>query len=165
MASKTSNPMEKESEVLQRRQARAMSPFEDMDRMFDSIFPARWPQLLGRGWPEWARRTETKIPAVDVLDQDSQVIVRAEVPGVKKEDLEISVTDNAVTIRGSTKREKKQEEGEYYRCEMSCGEFSRTVGLPTGIDSNKAKATFKDGILELTLPKVATSKRRSITVE
>ena len=99
------------------------------------------------------------------MDKEEVVIVRAEVPGMKKEDLEVSVTDNTVTIRGSTKHEEKTEEGEYYRCEISRGEFSRTVGLPAEVDGDKAKATFKDGVLELTLPKVAVSKRRSIKVE
>jgi HSP20 family protein len=70
-----------------------------------------------------------------------------------------------ITIKGSTRREEKEEKGEYYRCEISRGSFARTVALPDNVDSSKAKATFKDGILELVMPKREQSKRRTIAVE
>ena len=76
-----------------------------------------------------------------------------------------SVDENAVTIKAATKREEKEERGDYYRCEISQGAFARTVGLPAEIEVSKAKATFKDGLLKLSLPKLEKSKRRSITVE
>lgn len=91
--------------------------------------------------------------------------MRAEVPGVKKEDLDVSTTDNTVTIKGSTRHEEKEEKGDYYRSEITRGSFSRTVALPSEVDSAKAKARYKDGILELTLPKVNKSKRRTVKVE
>jgi HSP20 family protein len=106
-----------------------------------------------------------RTPRVDVIDRDNDIVVKAEIPGVKKEDLDVSMTDTTVTIKGSTSHEEKHEKGNYYRCEISRGAFSRTVALPSNVDTDKAKAVFNDGILELTIPKVEKAKRKSITVE
>lgn len=105
------------------------------------------------------------MPKVDVIDRDDEVVVRAEIPGVAKDDLDISVTDNTVTIKGETKRESKEEKGDYYRCEISRGTFARTLPLPANVDSDSAKAKFEDGVLELTIPKVEKAKRRTIKVD
>lgn len=153
------------SREIQRRTATVTNPWDEMDRFFESSFPrslfrsGRWP------WPEWAQRFESKIPAVDIIDRPDHILIRAEVPGVKKEDLDVSVSDNLVTIRATTKYEEEKEEGEYFRREMSHGEYSRSVRLPADVDSGEARATFRDGILELSLPKTAPSKRRPIKVE
>lgn len=150
-------------EIQRRGSAGPISPWEEMDRFFENAFPR---SLLRFGrWPEWAPRFEGKLPAVDVIDRPDHIVVRAEVPGVRKEDLDVSVSDNLVTIRATTKHEEEKEEGQYYRREMSRGEYSRSVSLPADVDSAEAKATFKDGVLELTLPKIAPSKRRSVKVE
>jgi HSP20 family protein len=153
--------------------ARGLSPFEEMDRMFDDFFSRGMRPLWGdfdrlfEGFlPRRARPVlETRFPRVDVLDRDEDVLVRAELPGVEKKDLDISVTDNTVTIKGSTKHEEEETRGEYYRCEISRGAFARTVSLPAEVDSDKCKAQFKEGILELTMPKIERSKRRTIKVE
>jgi HSP20 family protein len=154
------------SQEIQRRSAAIPSPWDDIDRFFEGAFPGapfrfgRWP------WPEWTPRFESKLPAVDVIDRPDHILVRAEIPGVKKEDLDVSVSDDMVTIRATSKyEEEKKEEGEYYRREMRQGEYSRSIGLPANVDSAEARASFKDGILELTLPKTAPSKRRSVKVE
>jgi len=75
------------------------------------------------------------------------------------------VTKNTVTIKGSTSHEEKEEKGDYYRSEMSRGSYSRTLALPSDVEADKAKAKFKDGVLELTLPKLKKAKRRSVKVE
>jgi HSP20 family protein len=149
--------------------ARALRPFEEMERverMFDEFF--------GRGWlrplrfermPELSLGWEGRLPKLDVIDRDNEVVVRAEVPGVKKEDLEISVTGDLFTIKGQTKREEKEEKGDYYRCEVSQGTFSRTVTLPAMVDEAGAKAQLKDGMLEITLPKTEKSKKRAIKID
>jgi HSP20 family protein len=93
------------------------------------------------------------------------VVVKAELPGVQKDDINVSVTDSSVTIKGSTSHEEKEEKGNYYRREISRGSFSRTVALPSDVDADKAKANFTDGILVLTIPKVEKSHRKSVTVE
>lgn len=147
---------------------RALSPFEEMDRLFEAMTPRGWLRPMRWEWPalaEMARPLEGRMPKVDVIERDDEVVVKAEVPGVKKEDLDISVTDNTVTVRGCTSHELKEDAGDYYRMEMSRGEFSRTVALPADVDGDKAKASYKDGVLELVLPKVAKAKRRSIKVE
>lgn len=147
---------------------RALSPFEEMDRFFDNFIhrgfmrPFRW-ELPA--WGEAGAPFEGRMPKVDVIDRDNEVVVKAEIPGVNKEDLEVSTTDNTVTIKGTTSHEEKEEKGDFYRCEISRGSFSRTVALPSDVDNSKAKASFKNGILELTLPKVSKSKRRSIKVD
>lgn len=155
--------------ALQRTQSmRAMSPFEEMEKMMGSFFPRGWlhPLLWERPFTrELALPFEGKLPRVDVIDRDEEILVRAEVPGVDKKDLEISVSENAVTINGKTSHEEKEEKGNYYRCEVSRGAFARTVALPSDVDADKAKTSFKDGVLELTLPKVTKSKRRTITLD
>lgn len=146
----------------------AMSPFEEMERMMESFFPRSWsrpslwerPFMGGLGLP-----FEGRLPRVDVIDRDEEVLVRAEVPGVDKKDIEISVSENTVTINGKTSHEEKEEKGNYYRCEVTRGVFSRTVALPGEVDADKAQTSLKDGVLELTLPKVAKSKRHTIKLE
>jgi HSP20 family protein len=104
-------------------------------------------------------------PQVDVIDRDAEVVIKAEVPGVDRKDLSVTVTDDTVTIRGEKKREEKVEKGDYYRCEIERGEFVRTVALPAGVDGAKARATFKDGVLELSLPKSEKVKRHNVTID
>lgn len=150
------------------RPVRALSPFEDMDRWFDNFFPRGWMRPFRMDWPAWseiAGSAEVRVPKVDVIDRDEEVIVRAEVPGVKKGDLSVSVSDNVVTIKGETKREEKKEKGDYYHCEISRGAFTRSVVLPHYVDSDRAKAVFENGVLELTLPKVEKAKRRTVKID
>ncbi len=151
---------------LQKAPSRALRPFEEMERMFDDFF--------GRGWlrpsrfermPELSPAWEGRLPKLDVIDRDNEVVVRVEVPGVKKEDLEISVTGDLFTIKGQTRSEQKEEKGDYYRCEVSQGSFSRTVTLPATVDEAGAKAQLKDGMLEVTLPKTEKSKKRAIKID
>lgn len=157
----------KGQEVQKVSPARALSPFEEMDRMFDSFLRRGWMRPWRFEWPSFPEMTlpEMRMPKVDVIDRDSEIVVHAEVPGVDKKDIDISVSDNAVTIKGEMRHEEKEEKGDYYRCEISHGAFSRTVTLPADVDSAKARASFKDGMLELTLPKMEKAKRHSIRVE
>lgn len=146
-------------------QTRGVSPFDEMDRMFEGFFPRRWMQPFHWEMPHWPNMPEIKAPKVDIIDRDKEVVVKAELPGVAKEDIDLSMTDNSVTIKGSTSHEEKEEKGNYYRSEISRGSFSRTVALPAEVDAENAKATFNDGILELVIPKVERSHRKSVTVE
>lgn len=155
-------------EVHGTRPVRALSPFPEMDHLFEGFFPRGWMRPHRWEWPSWdevAAPFAGRMPKVDVIDRDGEIVVRAEVPGISKDDLDVSVSDNAVTIKGETKREQKEEKGDYYRCEISTGSFARTVALPDYVNPDAAKAQFRDGILELTLPKVEKSKRRSIRVD
>ncbi len=157
-----------EGEVQRISRPRTLSPFEEMDRLFESVFPRGWLRPMRWEWPslgELAAPFEGRLPKVDVVDRDNDILVRAELPGVDKKDVDISITDNTVTIHATTRRESTEEEGEYYRREISQGAFSRTLALPAEVDADGAKASFKDGILELTVPKVAKAKRRRIEVQ
>lgn len=156
----------KSGEVQQPR--RMMSPFDEIEHYFDRLLPRGWmdPFHWERPrWPELGAAFEGRMPRVDVIDRDDEIVVHAELPGVDKDDLDVSMTDNTVTIKGSARREEKEEKGDYYRCEISRGTFARTVTLPGDVDAEKAEANFKDGVLELTLPKVAKSKRRTVAIK
>lgn len=156
------------TEIQKATPVHALTPFEEMDRLFEGFFPRgwlrpfRWERPL---WSELAAPVEGKMPRVDVVDRDEDILVRAEVPGVDKKDLDISLSDGSVTISGKTSHEEKEEKGNYYRREVSCGTFSRTLPLPADVDPDKAKASFKDGLLELTVPKLAKAKRRSVKLD
>lgn len=143
-----------------------LSPFDEMDQWMNDFFPRRWMQRWG--WPsmgELGRAMEGYSPRVDLIDRENEVVLRAEIPGEKKEDLDISITENAVVIAGTTQRESKQETGEYYRREIARGGFSRAVTLPTSVDTEKAATLFEDGVLEITMPKTSKAKRRQIKLD
>ena len=91
--------------------------------------------------------------------------MRAELPGVMKEDLDVTVSADCVTLKAHTGYGKKEEKGVYYRREMSYGEFQRTIALPHTVDGENATATFKDGMLEVTLPKAGKTSRNKVIVE
>lgn len=151
------------------RRTGGLSRFDEMERMFEDFFnrrmlsPLRWdmPQI-GEMAPFQGRR-----PKVDVQDREGDIRVRAELPGVKKDDVDLSVAEDSVTIKASTRQESEEGEpgGEFHRREIATGSFSRTVALPAAVDADSAKATFEDGVLELTLPKREQAKRRQIPVE
>lgn len=157
----------KKQEIKKAQPARALSPFEEMEQMFDQYLRGGWLRPWRFDWPTLREPAlpEIRFPKVDVVDREDEVVVKAEVPGVEKKDLDVSVSDDSVTIKGTTSHEEKEESGDYYRSEISRGSFSRTVALPASVDGSKARADFKDGMLELTLPKVAKSKRHSIKVD
>ncbi len=167
MATERKEVIEKKESRAAPPPARALNPFEEMERMFESFFPRGWLRPWRFDWPNWpaAEWAEARLPNVDVIDRDEEVVVRAELPGVDKKDLDVSLSENTVTIKGSTQREEKEEQGDYYRREISQASFARTVTLPAEVDGERAKATFKDGVLELVLPKREKAKRQSIKVE
>ena len=107
-----------------------------------------------------------RFPAIDMTETDDNVIVKAELAGVKLEDLDITVEANTLTIRGEMKEEREgQEEGKRIYQERRYGAFSRSFTLPTAIEAEEANADYEDGILTLTLPKAETAKRKSIEIK
>lgn len=103
-------------------------------------------------------------PAVDMDESQEAYTISAELPGLKKEDIKITIADNKVIIGGEVSEEKETQEKNYYLKERVRGKFSRAFALPTAIDANKVDASYKDGILVLTLPKVEEAKPREITI-
>jgi HSP20 family protein len=148
--------------------SRSVSPFDEMERLFEQFFGRGWMRPFGWDnplWNEMARTMDVRVPSVDVIDREEEIVVRAEIPGVDKENLEVSLSDDRLTIKGSTRQEKEEKEaGEYTRREMSRGSFTRVVTLPANVDGEKARASFKDGVLEMTMPKLKPSKRLRINV-
>jgi HSP20 family protein len=140
---------------------RSTGIFDEMERMMESFIPQGWM----RPWRSEHALLADTLPHVDVIDQDDSMLVRAALPGVNKEDLEVSTTDHTITIRGSSCKESKEEKGEYYRREISTGAFLRTVTLPATVDETRIKACYKDGLLEIVLPKLESAKRHSIKIE
>jgi HSP20 family protein len=158
---------EESKKEVQSTPARTMTPFDEMDRMMNRFFRRGWMRPWRFEWPTFPEMemSEMKVPSVDVVDRENEVVVKAEVPGVDKKDLDISVGEDSVTIKGETHHEEKEEKGDYYRREISSGSFSRTVPLPATVDGAKAKANFHDGMLELTIPKVEKAKRHNVKVD
>ena len=158
---------EKKTQVSQ--PARSLSLFEEMDRWFDESFPARWMQRFHTNWPlsvEIDESLQRRVPKVDVIDKKNKIVVRAELPGIDKDDVGITIADNAVTLMGETKHDKTEGGKEnYFRSEISHSSFMRRVSLPDEVESEGAKAKCKNGVLELTLPKAKKSRRKTIKVE
>jgi HSP20 family protein len=162
-------PARKKKGIAKAVLARAVTPFEEvkqrMERMYDEFLPRRWLQPLHWEWPVWPELPQLRAPRVDVMERDSEVVVRAEMPGVDKNDVDLTVTEDAVTIKGATRRDEQEQKGDYYRREISAASFARTVPLPADVDGTQAKASFKDGVLEVVIPKHAEPKRHPIKVE
>lgn len=103
-------------------------------------------------------------PLVDIIDKKDHILVKAELPGIDKKDIKISISENSLTISGERKEEKEVKKEDYYCCERAFGAYSRTIELPVEVDKNKTKATFKNGILEVTLPKKEETKPKEIEI-
>ncbi|EEF57572.1 Hsp20/alpha crystallin family protein [Pedosphaera parvula] len=103
-------------------------------------------------------------PAIDVYEDKDNVTVKAELPGMKKEEIEVSLHDGALVISGERKSEEKFENAETYRAERFVGRFHRTVTLPSSVKGDQVKAQYKDGILTITLPKAEEAKPKQIEV-
>lgn len=158
----------KRKELMEAVPRRELHLFDEMDRLFDALFHRGWLRPFRESWPEWAGLGETfemTAPRVDLIDREEEFLVRAEVPGVEKKDLEVDLSGQMLTIRGERRREEKKGEGEYFRSEIARGSFSRTLRLPEEVDFEKARAEFADGMLEIHLPKTHKTERRRITVE
>ena len=147
------------------RTTRDLSPFEEMDTLFERLFEGGHLTPFDWRWPGLAsfRHMEERMPRVDVVDRDDEVVVRAEVPGLRREDLEVNLSQDLLTIKGETK-EEKEEKGEFYRSEIRRGRFMRTLRLPAEVRGEEAKAHFADGVLEITIPKAERAARHSVKI-
>jgi HSP20 family protein len=127
---------------------------QEMNHFFDEFFGERRSEMMEGNW----------LPTVDVSETDGEVVVRAELPGMTQNDVELNLQDNVLTLKGEKKQEKKSEKENYHRIERSYGSFSRSFTLPTGVRQEDVKATFKDGVLEITMPKSEEAKPRKISI-
>ena len=127
----------------------------DMDRLFEAFFDH--PNIT-----DWETSFE---PSVEVSDTTDAVVVKAQVPGVSKDDLHVEISDDVLTLKGETKTEEKKEDKNYYRREIRYGSFSRTIPLPVAVKSEQADAKMKDGVLEITIPKSEKANVKEIPVQ
>ena len=158
---------QRESRELERYEpARPLSLLEEMEREFGDFF--RRPFSLMR--PSLWQATGVA-PAVsmtcDIYEDNGNVMVKAELPGMTKEDLDVKIANDVLTISGQKKKEEKVQQKDYYRMERSYGAFSRSFSLPASVQMEKIKAHFKDGILEVIIPKTeeAMRKEKKIKIE
>ncbi len=115
-------------------------PFDMMERLLEGV---------ERGWPALWSEEEEYGPAVDVYETDDEVVVKAQLPGVKREEVDVSAQENSVTIRAETEQEEEVEEEGYFRRELRYGTFARTIALPADIDEEQVTAKMADGVLEI----------------
>jgi len=125
-------------------------------RFFDGFFDEF-------GLPEMADEKQW-LPKVDVSETDDHVIVKAEVPGMDKKDINVTMSDGILTIRGEKKQEKEEEKENYRFVERRYGSFSRSLRVPNGVDGNKIEAGYKDGVLKVVIPKSGSEKSRKIEI-
>lgn len=133
---------------------------ERFEELFADVWPPMWPVLR---FPE---DLAMRVPPLDVYEEGGAVVVKAELPGIKKEEIDVRVTGNALTISGKKEREEKIERKDYRRLERAAGMFTRTVTLPAEVEIEKATASYRDGVLEIRAPKIegAEPKGRKIDV-
>lgn len=160
-------PVQKESgsDLAERRAF--TNPFnafrQEMDKLMESFFG-------GFDLRPFGRKPEVFTPRIDVVDTDKEIRVSAELPGLDEKDIDVSLTKESLTIKGEKKEEKeeKEEKGkDYYRSERSYGSFTRTIPLPLEVDAEKVSASFKKGVLTVTLPKTkqALSETKKVAVK
>ena len=135
---------------------RSFGEIEDWERRLEDFFgrPLLRLPVEEKGW----------MPAVDIFEKDDKFVVKAELPGMKEEDIDVSVVGDTLMIKGEKKTETEVKEENYYRCERAYGSFYRSVPLPSTVDADKIEANFEDGVLEVTLPKSAEVKPKKIAV-
>ena len=155
-------------DLIQTPPRHELTLLDEMDRMFEGFFRRGWLRPFHETWPEWAaleERVGVRAPRVEVIDHEAEVVVRAEMPGSTREELQVELTGELLTIKGEKRREEKAEKGQVLQSEIAYGAFTRTMKLPPGLDLEHVKAEFKDGILEVHLPKLEKTERRTVAVE
>lgn len=161
--------VEEEKAVVTKKPGEIASRVEDlehwMERFMDDMWRRPFPSLFGRDRWLPIRPSSIRMPSLDVYEEKDSVVVKAELPGLKKEDVEVNLVGANLTIKGEKKEDKEVKEDDYYRRERSYGSFLRTVALPCEVKSEEIKASFKDGVLEVRMPKTEEAKKKSIAVK
>jgi HSP20 family protein len=137
---------------------------EEMRRNLDRLFgefeePVTRPHLIQKGEPG------NLMPSIDIYDRKGEVVVKADLPGAEKENIDLTITKDALTIKAEAKKDEETKGEDYYVRERCVGAYLRTVQLPQDVDSSKAKASFRNGVLEIALPKKEEAKATEIKVD
>lgn len=138
-------------------------PFREMEEMLDPYsrsldWPFRGGRSLNTKGADWA-------PRVDISETDAEFCIKADVPGIKREDVKINIEDHILSISGENKQEKEEKGEKFHRVERFYGSFRRSFTLPENVNEEKIEANFKDGLLTLTIPKTEAAKPKSIEVK
>ena len=139
---------------------RSAADIDELERRIDEMFS--WPIM-----PQWRRGVAERgcMPPIEMYEKDDHFMVRAELPGMKKEDIDISLVGETLTIKGEKKTEEEVKEDDYYFCERSYGSFQRSVTLPSAVDTKRIEAKFSDGVLELSIPKSEEVKPKKVEIK
>jgi HSP20 family protein len=129
---------------------------QEIDRLLVRLTEMKWDDLPALG--DWA-------PSMDISETKDSLIAKVEVPGMEQKDIQISLQESLLTIKGDKKQEKEEKEEWHLRVERLYGTFTRTVRLPVAVDASKVSATFRNGLLTVTLPKAPASKGTTIPIE
>lgn len=142
---------------------RELAPFREfdrmrreMDRLWDSFFERRPAKIEEEG---------EFLPALDLAETDNELVVKCEVPGLEPKDIDISLSDGMLTIKGEKKQEREEKEADYHLVERSYGAFTRSIQLPKEVQGEKISASYKNGVLKVTLPKSEEAKKKEIKVK
>jgi HSP20 family protein len=133
----------------------------DLDRLFDESF---WKPFAPFGLSRMRTAAEEIVPAVDIFESNGDVVLKAELPGINKEDIDITLNDGFITISGEKKKESEIKKKDYYKWESSYGSFCRSFALPAEIQRDKVKSIYKDGILEVRMPKSEAAKSKEVKI-
>lgn len=154
---------EESKEMVKSEGARTLVPLWDVDRWFDDFFrnpfaPFRFPAFR-------AAAAQEIVPFVDLFEEGGDVVLKAELPGLKKEDIEVTLTEGEVTLSGEKKKEEEVKQKDYYKWERYYGSFCRTFELPAEVNADKVKSTFKNGVLEVRMPKSEKAKSKEVKIK
>jgi HSP20 family protein len=154
MAERQSEIAARKDQQMTRRATPVASPFRMLERFADEVDRMFEEFGFGRGSSRAGFMTDTMswTPQIDISQRNNELVIRADLPGMNKDDVKVDVSDDAITIQGERRREHEEDRAGVYRSERSYGSFYRTIPLPEGAMTEQAKATFKDGVLEITMP-------------
>ncbi len=144
-----------------------LTAFRDLEDRVENMFHNMWrnPFHHEKLPDTFSFSSLSKMPKIDVVDRDKEIFVKAELPGFDKDDLDISIANNRLVIKAKTCKEEKEEKGDYLKQEIRQSEIYRSVFLPDEVDDEKIKTSYKNGVLEMTIPKQEKSQRKQIKVE
>lgn len=167
--SKEATEEKEEKALATKKSGEVVSRGEEFEHWLERVMGDMWcppfPSLFGRDRWLPIKPLSIRMPSLDVYEEKDSVVVKAELPGMKKEDVEVNLAGETLVIKGEKKEDKEVKEDDYYRRERSYGSFLRTIALPCDVKSGEIKASFKDGVLEIRMPKTEEAKKKSISVK
>lgn len=142
-----------------------LTALKNLENKVEKMFHGLWHRPLHEeGFNDSFPLTFNNMPKVDVVDRSKEIVVKAELPGIEKKDIDVSITKNRLLIKAKTSHEEKVEKEDYLKQEISKSEIYRSLLLPADVDDSKVKSSFKNGMLELIIPKQKHSHRKKIEI-